>query len=146
MSRSSLYWKNQFIKVGNACPNVSLFRLLNELKFVFNKKKVLELGFGHGADIIEFKKRGADVYGIDINKNAVKDKRSYQVNFSLFKRLAPKHAPKVDLVEAIKNINQGLVAIKFNDPNFRQSNLIRLNVLRYHIKHKSLDKNLEWLS
>lgn len=76
MSRAIIYWKKKVIKTGNACPNVSLFRLLNDLNFNYKRKKVLELGFGHGADIIEFKKRGSEVYGIDINKNAVQDLKS----------------------------------------------------------------------
>ena len=65
------YWKKKNFKFGNACPNVSLFRLLSDLDFKFKNKKVLELGFGHGSDINEFKKRGSNVYGIDINKKAI---------------------------------------------------------------------------
>lgn len=75
MLSSKNYWKKQKIKKFNACPNVSLFRFLSEYGFKYLNKKVLELGFFHGADLLEFKKRKSDVYGIDINIDAVKNLR-----------------------------------------------------------------------
>jgi len=81
---------------------------------------------------------------LSINENAEPDKRSYQVDFSLFKKLAPDYVPRIDLVEAVKDISQGLKEMGFNDSNFRRSNLMRLNVLRSHINKNKLDNNLEW--
>jgi ubiquinone/menaquinone biosynthesis C-methylase UbiE len=65
------YWQNIKLNNFNAAPNVSLFRFLGEYGFKFKRKKVLEIGFFHGADLIEFNKRKSKVYGIDINKKAV---------------------------------------------------------------------------
>jgi nucleoside-diphosphate-sugar epimerase len=81
---------------------------------------------------------------LSINEDAEPDKRSYQVDFSLFKKLAPDYAPRIDLEEAVKDISKGLKAIGFNDSNFRQSNLMRLNVLHAHIKNDRLNNKLEW--
>ena len=45
---------------------------------------------------------------ISINKDAQPDKRSYRVNFDLFKKLAPAHQPQVDLITTIKELKNGL--------------------------------------
>ena len=60
------------LKKFHAAPNISLFRFLGEYGFKFKNKKILELGFFHGADLLEFKKRESKIFGIDINANAVK--------------------------------------------------------------------------
>jgi SAM-dependent methyltransferase len=71
MNLTKKYWKNINPKNYGAAPNVSLFRFLGEYGFDFKNKKVLEVGFFHGADLMEFKKRKSAVYGLDINKKAV---------------------------------------------------------------------------
>jgi nucleoside-diphosphate-sugar epimerase len=81
---------------------------------------------------------------LSINENAEPDKRSYQVNFSLFNKLAPDYIPQIDLTRAVQNISEGLIAFGFKDPNFRQSNLMRLNTLRSHITNNKLNNNLNW--
>lgn len=82
---------------------------------------------------------------ISINKDAVPDKRSYKVDFSLFKEHAPDYCPSVSLEDAIKDLVQGLNEIGFNDSDFRNSNLLRLNVLKKHVESNLLDENLEWI-
>ena len=82
---------------------------------------------------------------VSINEDAEPDKRSYQVDFSLFSQLALDYVPQFDLVGAVKDLCKCLVAIGFDDSKFRESNLIRLNVLRDHIKNNRLNNNLEWL-
>ncbi len=82
---------------------------------------------------------------ISINKNAQPDKRSYRVNFDLFKTLAPEHQPIVDLTTSIKEVKKGLEAMGFNDENFRDSKYIRLNVLRSLQEKGFLNDNLEWI-
>jgi nucleoside-diphosphate-sugar epimerase len=67
---------------------------------------------------------------VSINPNAQPDKRSYKVNFQLFKKLAPAHQPQVSLEDAIADLQSGLTGIEFKDNNFRQSNLIRLRVIQ----------------
>jgi nucleoside-diphosphate-sugar epimerase len=81
---------------------------------------------------------------ISINKNAPPDKRSYRVDFGLFRRLAPEHQPQVDLHTTIVDLKAGLDAIGFADPNFRSSRLMRLVVLNQLRERGMLDGNLEW--
>jgi len=66
---------------------------------------------------------------ISINKNAAPDKRSYRVDFSLFEKLAPKHQPAYSLEDSVKGLIDGYTAIGFSNKNFRNSNLMRLNVI-----------------
>ena len=68
--------------------------------------------------------------GVDINKNAAPDKRSYRVDFSLFESLAPAHKPQVTLEQAIAELKALLESTKFSDPNFRQSRYMRLKCCR----------------
>jgi len=80
-----------------------------------------------------------------INTDAPPDKRSYMVNFDLFKKLAPNHQPIHDLTTTIREIKDNLVAMKFNDSNFRESQtLIRLKVLDKLQNENYLNSNLEW--
>lgn len=74
---------------------------------------------------------------VSINPNAQPDKRSYKVSFKLYESLAPNHQPKVNLEEAINGLKTGLEGISFNDPDFRQSQLIRLHSLK-----KLIDKGV----
>ena len=72
MDNISNYWKNFKPNTReNTCPNVSFFRFLGGLIKSLNGKKVLEVGFNNGADLFECQKRGAEIYGVDINPNAV---------------------------------------------------------------------------
>ena len=82
---------------------------------------------------------------VKINLDAVPDKRSYKVNFSKFKKLAPDHQPQVSLIEAIKGLKDGLSGVNLSNGNFRNSNLIRLNVLNDHIKSKRMNDCLKWI-
>lgn len=81
---------------------------------------------------------------VSINKAAPPDKRSYKVNFSLFKQLAPNHQPKVDLTETIKELKAGLEDMNFHDPDFRKSQLVRLNTLAKLRANNLLTEDLRW--
>jgi nucleoside-diphosphate-sugar epimerase len=81
---------------------------------------------------------------VSVNKDAAPDKRSYRVNFDLYKSLAPDHQPIWDLESTITEIRDNLLEMNFNDPNFRESKLIRLHVLNYLEKHGMINSNLEW--
>ena len=81
---------------------------------------------------------------IEINKDAQPDKRSYRVNFDRFKTLAPDHQPIHDIHTTILELKKGLETIGFNDPNFHQSTLIRLNALEQLKAQGHLNDNLEW--
>jgi|WetSurSiteA1Bulk_404760.scaffolds.fasta_scaffold00183_7 nucleoside-diphosphate-sugar epimerase len=81
---------------------------------------------------------------ISVNPDAPPDKRSYRANFDLFKKLAPGHQPQEDLISTVKEIKDNLVAMGFNDPNYRESMFIRLKVLDYLMQNGLLNNNLEW--
>ena len=81
---------------------------------------------------------------ISINKDAQPDKRSYKVNFDLFKRLAPSHQPLYDLKTTIIELAEGLYEIGFSTRDFRNSNFIRLKVLESYLDLGILDDNLRW--
>jgi nucleoside-diphosphate-sugar epimerase len=73
----------------------------------------------------------AEIQGItvSINTNAAPDTRSYQVDFSLFRELAPSHQPLATLQSTIRALKQGLEKIGFVDRAFRDGLYIRLKVL-----------------
>ena len=81
---------------------------------------------------------------VSINLSAPADSRSYQVDFALYKSLAPEYQPQVNLGQSIQNLIAGLRRMKFDDAGFRSSPLIRLNVLQGHIDEKRLDMAFEW--
>ena len=81
---------------------------------------------------------------VSINKDAQPDKRSYKVDFSLFREIAPDHQPRVTLEDAILELKQGLEAMNFADPHFRQSNFMRLKMLESHIQNGNLTTDLNW--
>jgi nucleoside-diphosphate-sugar epimerase len=81
---------------------------------------------------------------VSINKNAQPDKRSYRVSFEKFKQLAPRYVPEIDLLTAIAELKDGLNAIGFKDPNFRQSRFIRLNTLTQLKQQGLLSNDLQW--
>jgi nucleoside-diphosphate-sugar epimerase len=81
---------------------------------------------------------------VSVNKNAQPDRRSYRVSFEKFKRLAPGYTPEVNLITAVKELRDGLIAIGFKDENFRQSYFIRLNVLARLKQSGLLTPDLEW--
>lgn len=82
---------------------------------------------------------------VSINKDAEPDKRSYSVDFSLFKHLAPNHQPRFDLVTTVNELKEGLNSIGFNDQNFRNSRYMRLKVLNHLLVNKLLTERLEWV-
>ena len=78
--------------------------------------------------------------------NSLPDKRSYKVDFSLFKSLAPNHQPIKKLSETIKEIADGISNSNFRIKDFRKSHLVRLNTLNYLKKHNLINSNLEWIN
>lgn len=82
---------------------------------------------------------------VSVNQQAEPDKRSYQVNFDLFKQLAPNHQPIHDLPSTVNEIKDNLIEMSFNDPNFRESQFIRLRVLNNLQEKKLLNDHLMWI-
>jgi len=81
---------------------------------------------------------------VSINKDAPADKRSYQVDFGLYEKLAPDHQPQMTLKTAIQDLAERLEFMQFSDGDFRNSQLIRLKVISEHCEHGRLNSRLEW--
>jgi nucleoside-diphosphate-sugar epimerase len=79
-----------------------------------------------------------------INKDAPPDKRSYRVSYDLFKKLAPRYQPQINLSDTIRELKEGFEQSGFNIPNYRESSFIRLNVLMDLRKKGLLTSSLEW--
>ena len=81
---------------------------------------------------------------VSINTDAPPDARSYRVDFSLYRELAPEHQPRVDLAGSIRGLVDGLRAIGFDDRAFRDSDRIRLRVLSGLMEKGALSADLRW--
>lgn len=81
---------------------------------------------------------------VSLNQDAPPDKRSYRVDFSLFKALAPNHQPAHSLNQAIQELWEGLTAMEFKDGDFRNSLLMRLKVLTSLQESKKITEKLQW--
>ena len=82
--------------------------------------------------------------GISINANAPVDRRSYQVDFSLYEALAPQHQPATSLTQSIQQLRERLSAMGFADPAFRDGPCIRLKVLEKLVERNVLSADLRW--
>jgi nucleoside-diphosphate-sugar epimerase len=83
---------------------------------------------------------------ISINEGAQPDRRSYRVSFDQFMKLAPEFQPSIDLNTAIVELKDGMKAINFNNRDFRNSQLIRLNMLKRLKTAGLITENLEWVA
>lgn len=96
-------------------------------------------------DLAEAVAREIPGVALRVNEKAPPDKRSYQVDFSLFGRLAHKYQPQVSLGQSIGEIRAGLERTRFGDGHFRESQFMRLKVLEKHIADGRLDEQLRWV-
>ena len=82
---------------------------------------------------------------VSINQAAQPDERSYRVDFSLFRQLAPEHQPRHGLADTIAGLVAGMRGMDFSDGDFRRSaKMIRLNALSTFIERNMLDADLRW--
>jgi len=81
---------------------------------------------------------------VTLNEAAPPDKRSYRVNFDLYRSLAPNHQPLYTLTKAIEELRDGLQAMNFKDGEFRNSSLMRLKVLTELQETEAINEQLEW--
>ncbi|MBS7566804.1 SDR family oxidoreductase [Mucilaginibacter sp. Bleaf8] len=81
---------------------------------------------------------------VSVNESAPPDKRSYRVDFSLYKELAPNHQPLYTLEQTVKELQNGLVMMNFTDDAFRNSLLMRLRVLSHLQDNGLMNSRLEW--
>lgn len=82
---------------------------------------------------------------VEINPDAQPDKRSYRVDFSLYRSLAPDHLPQVSLQQTIRELRKGLEAMGFNNTDFRNSDYMRLKVLSGLREKGLLNDDLRWI-
>ncbi len=79
-----------------------------------------------------------------INKDAQPDKRSYRVSFAKFSKLAQGYLPSIDLPGAVVDLRDGLTAMKFQDPDFRTGEFVRLVTLRKLREGGQVTEDLVW--
>jgi nucleoside-diphosphate-sugar epimerase len=79
-----------------------------------------------------------------VNSNAPPDKRSYQVNFDLFKKLAPDFYPICNIEETIIQLANAIKNINLPLNNFRNSNYLRLNHLTSLLQRNLINNKLRW--
>lgn len=82
---------------------------------------------------------------VSINKAAQPDGRSYRVDFSLYRRLAPAHQPQERLQDSIAGLVKGMQDIGFADQDFRHTTkMIRLNALSALVGREEMGDDLRW--
>jgi nucleoside-diphosphate-sugar epimerase len=81
---------------------------------------------------------------VSINQDAQPDTRSYKVDFSLYRELAPAHQPQMTLARTIARLREGLEGMGFADSEFRASPYMRLKMLEAHRRAGRLDGELRW--
>ena len=82
---------------------------------------------------------------IGINKNSFPDKRSYKVNFDLYKNISSEFYPQRKIENTIEDLVKQLKSIDLPENNFRKTNYIRLNHLKNLIDQKIINNELRWL-
>jgi len=100
------YWKEKHVvETLFHCPNINLFRLVGCFVDPIKNKKVLDVGFGLGADLIEFARRGATVYGLDINQASVdRMQKHFSHRIKMF-RAGHDHIPFDGLYDVIYSVD-----------------------------------------
>jgi nucleoside-diphosphate-sugar epimerase len=83
---------------------------------------------------------------VSINQQAQPDKRSYRVDFSLFRALAPTHQPQMNLAQTIDELRRGLEMVRASTADIRTSSFIRLHVLDQLQAAGLLNDRLEWIT
>jgi len=79
-----------------------------------------------------------------INSSAAPDRRSYQVDFSLYRRLSGKLEAMHSIENEILDLANAVRKLSFNEKSFRDSHFIRLNVLREHRANGLISESLNW--
>lgn len=97
-------------------------------------------------DLAEAVARAIPGVTVTINAEAPPDRRSYAVDFGLYRTLAPDHQPRVELEEAVRELAAGLTAMGFKDRDFRSSGWMRLRALTELRDEGLIDERLAWMT
>ncbi len=81
---------------------------------------------------------------ISVNENAQPDRRSYRVDFALYRSLAPDHQPACTLMQSVERLSDGLRRAGYGQNGFQQPDAIRLAALERHLDAGRLTPNLHW--
>ncbi|MBJ6110369.1 SDR family oxidoreductase [Hymenobacter sp. BT523] len=81
---------------------------------------------------------------VRLSPTGAPDRRSYRVDFDLFRQLAPEHQPLMSLDATIAELTGKLLEMWFIDPDFRTSRLMRLRVLKVLVEQGDLTPDLTW--
>ncbi len=81
---------------------------------------------------------------ISVNPEAAPDRRSYRVDFSFFRRLAPDDQPRSEIDQTVRELAQGLQAMGFRDAEFRRSPYMRIQTLNRLRSDGKLEPDLTW--
>ena len=82
---------------------------------------------------------------IDLNTDAPRDKRSYKVDFSLFKKLGGKFYPSDGIDQSIERLVKMINKMDLPESGFRNTQYIRLNHIKNLIKSKRINTTLRWI-
>jgi hypothetical protein len=120
------WWSKKNKPTDPFCPNLNIFRLLkiNNFKFT-SKKNVFDIGFGNGENLLEFKKRGLSIFGLDYRDKLVK-------YFIKVNKLNKKNF-------FFSNLNKSLPNIK------NKFNLILMCDVLSYIEYKNQKNIFEWV-
>ena len=86
--------------------------------------------------VVDLAKEVSKVIGpisIKVGEKKEIDKRSYKVDFTKFSKIAPEVDIDTNLNTTIKNLANGIKNIKFLNKNFRESDFMRLNMLKKYM-------------
>jgi nucleoside-diphosphate-sugar epimerase len=81
-----------------------------------------------------------------ISPDGQPDKRSYRVKFDKFAELTKGFVNIGDIRDTIEEIRNILASNGFADEKFRESEYMRLNMLKYWESMKAVDKGLRWIN
>lgn len=135
------------IDVRDLCEIISKFIEIDAKSVNGN---IFNIGFNESnyqvKDILKSIKKFLPACRIKFNKEGLKDKKSYKVDFSKLKKLFPNIKQKWPLEKSIPDLIKKLKGNKFKKKDFEKGKFERLTTLKSLISEKKLDKNLYWKS
>lgn len=150
IKKVSNFWNNLDMKLDPLVPNETVFRLLNHSKIKLKNKRVIDIGMSDGANLLEFKKRGAEIFGTDIRKKTVTNfykknnlkKQNFFVNDLNYS--FPKTKKKMDLVickDTICYIDEPkqLQFLKNCSSILKKNGFIMIQYIQAQIKQKKIN-------